>query len=143
VLHTADAATAAAAARLATSVNTSVNTSAVGSVAADTATTAASAATAASTATDHTACVGGGAVDSNNMLESSNNTGCSTRECSDSDMSLDAVEEMLDAAIADNGKSHIYACRHCASVSSTVVSSHRLILYTVQTFKLASATVSV
>jgi hypothetical protein len=28
-------------------------------------------------------------------------------------MSLDAVEEMLDAAISDNGESRMHACRHC------------------------------
>jgi hypothetical protein len=132
-LHTSNAKTAAAA-RLATSVNTSVttsaNTSALGVVAADTTTTAtaATATTAASAATTaSTASASSGAV-SSNSLDSSSDTGYSIRERSDSDMSLDAIEELLDAtaAISDNGKSHIHACRHCASINSAIVSGNHL-----------------
>jgi hypothetical protein len=55
-------------------------------------------------------------VDSNMLVESSSTVGGNTRERSNSvssDMSLDVIKEMLDAAISDNGELHIHACRHC------------------------------
>jgi hypothetical protein len=126
VSYTSDSTAAAAAATVATSVSTS----AVGaSLAANTATTvtaatatAAGGAAAATTATAATATAAhdehrGSSVVDSNLLESSSNIGYSIRERSDSvssDMSLDVVEEMLDAAaVTNNGESHMHACRHC------------------------------
>jgi hypothetical protein len=110
-----------------TSAITSANTLTVTSAAANTAAaataaaaTAAAAVTAAATAAAATAAAATAAAAHDERSGSGSVFSNNTRECNaspSSDMSLDVIEEMLEAAAAtathDNGESHMRACRHC------------------------------